>query len=582
MWSFDYPYDHLGIWRPQGVTMPDFTYPTIQDLFPQHIAQNRNLSASFLIWYLENYYNLDAQEATDCVCDRRGDKGVDGIFVNDNDQTITIFQATIVQNATEQQVRRIGDKAIREFDGTVNQFATPESIQAVLDSGPAVELTNLINKLDLKNKSETHELRGEFLTNIDIDGNGQGAVNAFPRIEFLGKSKLTDTYISDSRDVPVHTPATFDVSGYTVTKYEPDADTVALIAPVKATELVTLDGIANQSIYTHNVRGPLGRTGVNSGIKKSIKKKEAHKQFPLFHNGITFIAKVLRYENDKIRIEDYFVVNGCQSLTALYNNRSDVTNDLRILAKFIQLEPTSDLAKTVTRFSNNQNEVKERDFVSNDPKQIRLQNQFKDLYVGEYFFDIKEGDEKLPGVVIRNDDAGLLLRAFDKKEPWAAHRRSEVVDLHKQYSAIFVRVEVRADRIVLCWVIGEVVSAALPQLTNELVRKYNLTKYVIVYIVRTILETDALFQEITQYPERFVRDKDNREWFRQCIAGIVAETIIDLNAELGEYGADFDYRDKLRDEEWVKALKSKLVADRLKLVLRGRIPSFSEVWNSKP
>ncbi|HYJ84459.1 MAG TPA: AIPR family protein [Pyrinomonadaceae bacterium] len=562
--------------------MPDFTYPAILDLFPQHIAEGRNLSASFLIWYLENYYNLDAQEATDCVCDRRGDKGVDGIFVNDNDRTITIFQATIIQNETDQQVRRIGDKAIREFDGTVNQFATPESIQAVLDSGLPSELANLINKSDLKNKIETHELLGEFLCNIDQDANADGAQAALPRISFLGKTVLSDTYISDSRDVPVHTPAMFDVSGYTVTKYEPDGETTALIAPVKGTELVALDGIANQSIYIYNVRGPLGKTGVNKGIRKSIQNKASHKQFPLFHNGITFIAKELKYENDTIRIEDYFVVNGCQSLTALYNNRADITNDLRILAKFIELEPASDLAKTVTRFSNNQNEVKERDFVANDPKQIRLQNQFNDLYRGEYFFDIKEGDTKLPGVVIRNDDAGLLLRAFDKKEPWATHRKSEVVDLNKQYSAIFVRTEVRADRIVLCWVIGEVVSAALPQLTNELVRKYNLTKYVIVYIVRTILETDDLFQEITQYPERFVRSKTDREWFRHCIEGIVAETVIDLNAELDGYGEDFDYRDKLRDEAWVKDLTRTLVADRLKLVLRKRIPSFSEVWKVKP
>ncbi|MGA2052072.1 MAG: abortive phage infection protein, partial [Opitutales bacterium] len=73
-------------------------YPDVLDNFRRHIVPGRSESASFLIWYLENYYRLDEGEAVDSVCDQGGDKGVDGIFVNDNDATITIFQAKMLQN----------------------------------------------------------------------------------------------------------------------------------------------------------------------------------------------------------------------------------------------------------------------------------------------------------------------------------------------------------------------------------------------------------------------------------------------------------------------------------------------------
>jgi hypothetical protein len=574
----DYPYDRIGTaWRLSGVypQMLDIIYPAILDLFPQHLSPKRSRSASFLIWYLENYYRLDTQAAVDSVCDFRGDKGVDGIFVNDNDRTITIFQATIIESDT----KTIGDKTLRGFDGTVNQFRSAETIQLLLESKPSVQLASLIKRLDLVNKITTHALQGEFLCNIDQDANGEGVLTTSPYLSYVGKTVLSDTYISDTRDTPVHTPASFDIVGRSVTEYMIDANTKAIIAPVKATELVTLDGIANQSLYKYNVRGPLSKSPVNREIRATIKDASQHRYFPLFHNGITIIAKELDANSDTISIGDYFVVNGCQSLTALFDNKKFLTDDLRILTKFIRLEPASKLAETVTRFSNNQNAVKDRDFVANDPHQIRLQNEFAQHYSGDYHFEIKRGELKQPGVTISNEVAGLLLRAFDLKEPWATHRSGEVLDPDKKYSEIFGRPEVTADRILLCYLIWEVVSDAVPTLKNELVAKYNLTRYVLVYIVRNILESDALFNDITTNPKMFVRNEAERERFRECIRVIIKDVIIDVNAEVEEYGDDFDYRDKLRDEKWVKALSKAVVTDHLKQVHRDRIKSFSGEWN---
>ena len=489
-----------------------------------------------------------------------------------SDETIVILQTTISQkgNAT------IGDKSLREFAGTLTQFKDAASISKLVAAAGKVRLGALIKELDLESKIATHKVVGEFITNMEADQNGKDFLATAPNIRFIGKSQLEQTYISDARDVPIQQEAKFNVVGFNVTEYVVDKQTKALIAPVKATELVQLNGISDQSLFAFNVRGPLGRTSVNKDIVRSIDAKERHRLFPLFHNGITIIAKTLEQSKDEIKINGYFVVNGCQSLSSFFDNSAKLTDDLRVLTKFIQVEPNSDLAGMVTEISNNQNGVKPRDFMANHSVQIRLQNEFRKDYKGQYFFEIKRGEKKDAGVAVTNEDAGLLLMAFDLEEPWATHRKYQIFD--DKYTDLFAKKEVTADHIVLCHELAESVDAALPKLTNTLLAKYVLTRYMLVYCLRKILEKDGLWKEIQQKPEKFVRTPDLRKRFRAAIDNIVSDLIVDVNAEIEGLGADFDYRGKLRDSAWVKELAKTVVGDHVKLVVRGKIASFKQDW----
>lgn len=480
--------------------MIEVDYPKILELFAHHRAAGRADSVSFLVWYLENYYRLDQIEAIDAVCDQPGDKGVDGIFANDNNQTITVFQSRMYQNPAS----AVGDAPLRSFAGTLTQFETAEKIAALIAAAGTAEVAKLARRLDLVNKIATHELRGEFVTNLDMDANGAAFVAATPQISFVGKTALKTSYISDSREISPHARRAFDIGGFEVTQYAVDADTKAAIVPVKAAELVALDGIADQSVFAFNVRGPLGKTQVNRDIVSSIADAGSHKLFPLFHNGITIISKELETSPDTVAVTDYFVVNGCQSLTALFDNRNKLTDDLRILVKFIKLDPASAIADKITRFSNNQNGVKPRDFKANHPIQIRLQNEFDQYYARQYVFEIKRGELLYAGERISNEDAGLYLRAFDLKEPWATHRKSEVLD--DRHADLFGRPEVTADRIVLCQTIIDEIAKGLPQIENQLAARYVLIRYLLLYIVREVMEHDAVGKRAIANPENFVRD----------------------------------------------------------------------------
>ena len=555
--------------------MIDLDYPAILDLFSEHLAPKRTESASFLIWYLENYYRLDSLEAVDSVCDQRGDKGVDGIYVNDNDNTIDIFQCKLSQRKDS----TIGDTALKKFYGTLSQFESQDSVNNLIISGGEAEVVRLVKRLDIVNKVASYEVRGVFISNIDIDDNGMSYLKSAPVITFMGKSTLIGAYISDKRTLPISTTAEFDISGFAFSEYIVDKNTKSLIAPIKARELTNLQGIADQSLFAFNVRGPLGRTQVNKDIESSIKDPGKHKLFPLFHNGITIICGRIDETPDKIVIQNYFVVNGCQSLDSLYKNQSSLTDDLRVLTKFVQVDVASKLSEMVTTYSNNQNAVKPRDSKANDPIQIRLQNEFQEYYSGQYSFEIKRGERSGAGETIINEDAGLYFWSFDLKEPWATHRRYQVFD--EKHADIFGRPQVTADRIVMCHVMMKSIIDSIEDINNKLFGKYALTRYAMLYMLRSILEKDPRGLELINNPSPFVRTLENREHFKNCVRKTIGDIIVDINAEIDEYGDEFDYRGKLRDAEWVKTLSKEVVSTYLKMIQRKRLDSFESEWNRK-
>jgi hypothetical protein len=111
----------------------DLQYAALLARIKPYQSKRRSESAAFLIWYLVNYYRLDELEATDCVCNLAGDKGIDGIYVNEGGGgTIDVFHSKISQRAAA----RIGDKPLHEFAGALTQFQSAHALQNLSARGP--------------------------------------------------------------------------------------------------------------------------------------------------------------------------------------------------------------------------------------------------------------------------------------------------------------------------------------------------------------------------------------------------------------------------------------------------------------
>ncbi len=514
---------------------------------------------------------------TESISDRHhGDKGIDGIYINHNEECIDIFQSKIVQSST----KTLGDTQLKEFIGSLSQLETEQGIESIIKSTGNAQLKNLlVENRDLL-VSSSYLIRGIFVTNANKDANAESLLNAISpasKLRIWDKSLITQMYVPSEKAIKATSELSFDVFGLDYAEYNVANSAKVVIAPLSATDLVQMEGIQNQQIFDLNLRKGLGNTKVNKDISKSIENQSEHGQFLLYHNGITVICNTVdTSEEGKIKIRDYAVVNGCQTLSCLYAKRNKVTNDLRVLTRLIEIKPDSELIPKITYNSNNQNGIKVRDFRSNTQTQVRLQKEIAQHYP-QYFYRIKTGDEPGQRTVIDNEVAGRILLVFDLKEPWAVQNTSKIFD--EWHQRIFARPEVTGGRIVTLFKLYTEIQENLDKIRPELFSKYQITHFFLLYLISEVLSSDEVGIVFCKNPESFCKSTSQESQLFECIDILMADLIIDINAEFQERGGEnFDFKRIFKSSNSLRALKNEVLAPYHKLVSRGRVESFSQLW----
>ena len=393
----------------------------------------------------------------------------------------------------------------------------------------------------------------------------------------MDAAELTNRYISPTAERPATGEVSFDISGFDVIRYK-TKDANVIVAPLRATELVELDGIQNGELFDWNVRQSLGRTRVNKAIEESINDPEEHRNFLLYHNGLTILAEDMACEQDHITLSGYSVVNGCQSLTSLFENKDKISGELRILGRLIQLPPNSDLSARITRHSNNQNSISVRDLQSNSTIQRRLQREMESDFP-EVFYEIKRGENAGGATVVTNETAARVLLAFDVKQPWSCHQSYKLFgELH---TAIFARPEVTATRIIALHEAYSAVQEILPRIEYEIMARYRLLQFFLLYVLRSVLETEERGQEFCRYPSRFLERPNGQAALRRAFVHILEDIVMDLNAEVSERQEDggmFDYKRELKSPQSMRKIERNIITMYRKAVARKRATGFGEVW----
>ncbi len=554
----------------------DLSYPALQALIAPYKPEPRTESRAFLAWFLENIYRLENYAAQDAVCDGTDDKGIDGIYIDHESRMIDVLQSKIVQ--TE---KTLGDTQVKEFAGTLGQFRSKESIEEIAATTRNMELAGLIRDQGIGELIEAgYEVRGVLVTNATLDPSAPEYISrSGAPIELRDRVEIAATYVSASHAAPIRTPISFDVFGWDVAQYQPGG-TLTVLAPLKATELVTMDGLQSQELFDYNVRQSLGRTKVNKDIERSIGSPAEHSNFLMYHNGITVLAGQVSVEDDKVTISDYVVVNGCQTLTALWNKRTVVTDDLRILTRIVKLDHSSPLVEQITHHSNNQNGIKPRDFQSNSALQLRLRNEFERDYPGEVFYRISRGEESPLPIAIDNELAARVLLAFDLDEPWSSHQTYKLFDdLHGD---IFARPVVNAGRIMALHEVYLAVAEHLNSIPDSLFARYTLSRFFLLYLLKQALGLDERGRSFIENPAALVQTQSDRDRLRTVVTEILTDLIVDLNGEVKdreERDEPFDFKRDLKSESAVRSLTKAIMGVYERYLNRGRTPGFGELWD---
>ncbi|MBD2127235.1 AIPR family protein [Microcoleus sp. ZQ-A2] len=177
--------------------------------------------------------------------------------------------------------------------------------------------------------------------------------------------------------------AKFEVKGYT--PYPENAGiSEAYLAIVPAKNFVENvlsddEGKLRNFIFQENVRAFLGQENpVNKMIQETLMEESGRERFGILNNGITIISPNVKVQSDSIYIENFQIVNGCQTSNVLYENRNNLSDETMLTVKVVEATD-NDVISDIVRATNNQTKVEDIQFLSLKPIIRKVEEYFEAL-----------------------------------------------------------------------------------------------------------------------------------------------------------------------------------------------------------
>ena len=533
-----------------------------------------NESRAFLKWFLINYYRLDEDIAEFHICDNSNDKGIDGICTEDVSNIIFVFQSKYSPNDGADQ----GSSDLNNFYGVKAWFESPANIDSLDNTIANQELRDMVDRLEISTKIEQGwTIVQVFVTNKSFNRDAHDYLNvAGDDYEAWDFVRLFNAYTYAGKDIPVKDTFSFSLDDHKIINYTIPIDVGVFLFPAKAKEIVQLKGIQDSTLFDKNVRYWLGNTRINREIAKTLSSVGEHDRFFLYNNGITIICENATESDSKLNVENYSVVNGCQTVLTLYNNQDALADNIRVLIKVIKTGKDVELGRRITRFNNNQNAISPRDLKSNDKVQQDIQKQVFDYFNNEVIYNIKRGEAlDQYKVVIANDFAAQLITAFVLKEPHTTHQKTAIFT--EKYQQIFSR-HISPTLIFLLYEMYRIITRNCSGIKNEGVSDYKTTRFFLIYLFREILDEDELGKGLLRDADNFY--KTYKDVYGNAFDKLSQMLILDFNNYINsqeEHNQYFEYKNVLQNAQRTREMATQILTDYKKGLIHHPEESFGKI-----
>lgn len=195
-------------------------------------------------------------------------------------------------------------------------------------------------------------------------------------INFLGREEITSLWISTYETVSAELQM---FSNAALPKIHGIDE--AYLAVVKAKDLVdnllaNEDGNLRAHVFQENVRAYLGiENPVNESIAKTLKEENQSTRFPVLNNGITIVSPDVRVQGSILHLENFQIVNGCQTSNVLFECRENLNDSVMVNLKIVETS-NEDVFADLVRATNSQSKVEETQFLSLRPVVKRVEEYF--------------------------------------------------------------------------------------------------------------------------------------------------------------------------------------------------------------
>jgi len=350
---------------------------------------------AFNIWFARIALELDEEEAIDASgIDGSNDKGIDLFQVDKERQKIIIAQGKYGKGDGDFRPKV---SQVDSLLSSVNWLASPQSL---VSEGRADLAESAKEYLEAVREGYSVEFwfayAGPKCANVDkhievYNQNTDNATSEPPKTcnhchvgllernynETIGKAKRLE-----SETIVL-------VNGR---HFEYDAEFgEALIGTMPASELVRIYEKYEDRLFDRNVRLFLGarKGSINAGIAETLRSSD-RVNFWAYNNGLTLVCSTFSVRDSRVRVEEFCIVNGCQSTRSLVDNRGEIDESVNVLVRVLAV--SNDLVDSVIRFTNSQNPIRAWDIASQHKTQRRLRNEFADL-PQPYMYVTRRGDQ---------------------------------------------------------------------------------------------------------------------------------------------------------------------------------------------
>lgn len=366
----------------------------IQDSHPVWSLDN-----AFVHWFLRAFLVADDELAARAVTGVSHDKGVDAILIDDETSKVFVLQGKC----------HLGAKAPNEKRNDVLGFAGLAAIMRGSDAdysayrkGIDPLVAEWLNKARKRLIGKGYSLQLYYVStgrcssplkdeaeSVVNQANGHSDISVLDRSEIL--TLLTD-YLGGaappvpSLDLRVDSTGIVGSDGM-IQRYDQKTGIESWILTMTGRDVGSLHKDAGDRLFARNIRGFLGDTAINEGMKETLQREAEH--FWYFNNGITIVCNTARKTAEKgeviLRVSNPQIINGQQTTRTLDKYPQ---NRASVLVRVISIPRDPDhneanfekLVSNIVAATNWQNAILPSDLRSNDQRQVSLERDFAKLH----------------------------------------------------------------------------------------------------------------------------------------------------------------------------------------------------------
>lgn len=354
----------------------------------------------FIVWFLRAYVTEDDDVLGKAVTNGPGDKGIDGVFIDDATRSVFIVQA---KYRTKPGIATEKRSDLLELAGLSHTLTDPREWafrEFIKDADP--HLAAKITKARKEILDKDYRLwlyyvtLGKVTPSIRKDAQLQvERAKAEVRLEVFDHKRVLHV-LRDYLDGVAPPIPSLDLEieageGITVrevlNRYDRGNEIDSWVFPMRGDAIAEIFELGNVRLFARNIRGFLGGdTSVNKGMSETLSREP--ERFFYYNNGITLLCdkaeNITRKGRGILRVSNPQIINGQQTTRTLALAGRKAASKASVLVKVIQVPRSPDdgfesIVSRIVAGTNWQNKISRSDLMSNDRIQIDLERELRKI-----------------------------------------------------------------------------------------------------------------------------------------------------------------------------------------------------------